>query len=138
MRSCNCSWTSWCLFTSFLFVACSCLLQLCKVGVLHPRLDLLLQFARLGFYLRHWSCASVVPCSRVSFSAMVPFLFLICCLLFATCRQEFSILGMPESKSSCRTSLCVTTMSREIVVCCCLVLVLRRQCSTHNPPLSQP
>jgi hypothetical protein len=47
--------------THFLFASCSCLLQLCKVEVLHPQLALLLHFAPLGFCIYDWNCVYGVP-----------------------------------------------------------------------------
>jgi hypothetical protein len=63
-----------------------CLLQLCKVDVLNPQLDLLLQFAGLRFCTWNWSWDSVIPHSRVIFSTIFSFPFIIFCLLFIVSR----------------------------------------------------
>jgi hypothetical protein len=62
------------------------LLQLCKVEVLHPQLDILFHFAGLRSCTHNWTCNSVGHHSQVSFSTMVSFLFVVCCLLFTICR----------------------------------------------------
>jgi hypothetical protein len=66
-----------------------CLLQFFKVGVLHPQLEMFFHFAGFKSCTHNSTCISIVHRCLVSFDTIVSFVFVLCCLLFAVCKYEY-------------------------------------------------
>jgi hypothetical protein len=87
---------------------------------------------------RFSSCAYVIPHWWVSFRAMVSLIFLVCCLLFSTCKEVFSILGALAPQPYCRTSFFVAATPRIFSLFLNVIVLYRTHlCCNHGDILKK-